>query len=74
MAEQINLNELARETGMNKSHLHYWVKRGLLKPKEVVGKMFLFPRVETKRKIRRIIFYRKKGYSIDLVKEVLKKK
>ena len=74
MAENISLNELARQMDMNKSHLHYWVKRGLLKPKEVVGGTFVFPRVETKRLIRKISTLRNKGKTIDEIKKVLNKK
>jgi len=69
---KITLNELARQLKMNKSHLHYWVKRGLITPESIIGRAFLFPKVESKRLVRRIAVMRKKGYSIDLIKEKLK--
>ena len=74
MAKNISLNELARALRINKSQLHYWSKRGLIEPDQVVGKMFIFPEEETKELVKTIVRMRKQGHSIDLIKDKIKKK
>jgi DNA-binding transcriptional MerR regulator len=70
--EVVTLGELARELDMNKSHLHYWVKRGIISPDVKLSNVFLFPRARTITRIKKINLLREKGMTLKDVFEKLK--
>jgi len=72
----ISLNELARNLSkiseVNKSRLTYYVRLGLLCPHAVVGKMQIFKKEETMKRLKEIKKWRDKGRELKEIKELLK--
>lgn len=50
----ISSTDLAKELGVNKSTIHYYVIKGVIKPINTVGKMYIFDKKETIKRINLI--------------------
>lgn len=66
-----SLNELARELGINKSTLAFYVSKGLLKPTATVGGMQIFNREETIVLFQKIKKHQDKGKTINEIRNAI---
>jgi DNA-binding transcriptional MerR regulator len=75
--EHVSLSELAKITGMNKSHLAYYHKINLISPLMTVGKMHVFDAKKAIARIKEVKQYQKKGYKLKeiglLLSEIVEK-
>lgn len=69
MKNEITLNELAKEIGVNKSQLAYYQFFGFLKPITVVSKTGIFDRKRSLAVIKKIEQEKKKGKKLKEIKE-----
>ena len=67
----LSLNELARELGLNKSKLSYYVSEGLIEPANTIGRMMIFNKAETMSLVKEIEKLKKSGLSLKDIKEKL---
>jgi DNA-binding transcriptional MerR regulator len=72
-SKYIVLSELARRSGVNKSMLAYYEKRGLLKPAFVIGpkKVKIYNLVPTTALIKKILKLRDQNVGIARIKFIL---
>ena len=66
--QYISIAQLAAEFEVNKSRFFYYVEKKLLKPDSSVGKMYLFNRKQVMSLVRKILRYKKKGLSLQEIK------
>lgn len=71
MEKLSSLNELAQELMINKSTLNYYVMMNVIEPVDVVGKMQLFDKEKT---IKRINWLREEMKKGKTIKEILNSK
>lgn len=69
--DMASLGDLAQEMGVKKSLLIYYFNCGLLIPSFSVGKMNVFKRDETIKRIKRIDVLKKQGNKLNEIKELL---
>lgn len=60
----VSLNELAKEIGVNKSTLSYYVSLKLLTPVAVVGRMQVFKKIEALQRYKKIKEKQKGGMTL----------
>ena len=65
----LSMNELAKELGLNKSKLSYYVSMGLIKPANTIGRMMIFEKETTVVIIKKIEKWRKNKLSLKEIKE-----
>jgi len=70
----ISLTELSKILDTPKSTLHYYVQMGLISPKEVIGRMYIFDKNEFIKKYKFIKREVAKGKNLEEVKALGKKK
>ena len=66
--QYISITELAKKFDVNKSLFFFYIRKGLIKPVETFGKMYLFDRKSIMRTIRSILRYKKNGLSLQEIK------
>jgi len=71
METGISTNDLCKELGINKSKLHYYVGKGLLKPITSIGSAYVFDRHEAKKVFKAIIKLRDNGLQLSEIKKKL---
>ena len=73
MAKQdlVSLGELSLELGCNKSKLNYYFSKGLLNPVTTVGKMNVFDREDTVKRIKKIDDLQGKGKTLKDITGIL---
>lgn len=69
----VTLAELAKMNGLNKSKLHYWVSKGLLKPLSDLGStnVMVFDRMLSVDIISKIEDHQRQGKSLHEIKSLL---
>jgi len=60
----VSLGELSIEMGCNKSKLNYYFSKGLLFPVTTIGKMNVFDRDDTIRRVNKINDLQRKGKTL----------
>jgi len=66
--EFVSLNELAKQSDINKSKLAYYVSLGLIRPNTVVGKMQIFKKSEVLHTLAEIKKWQDKHKSLQQIK------
>lgn len=69
----ISLAELSRLFTANKSNIAYYASKKLIIPEMVVGKMFLFSKVKTIKRLLKIWKLQDKGFTLQQIKTKLGK-
>ena len=68
----ISLTDLAKEVKVSKSTLHYYISFDLIKADETIGKMFVFDKQKTIKRLNQIKQLRSKGLTLKEVRKELK--
>lgn len=71
MGEFISLGELSREFNIPKTNIQYWVDKGLIKHSFEIGRMYVYKKNETVKKINKILSFKKAGKSLKEIKELI---
>ena len=66
--EFVSLNELAKQSDINKSKLAYYVSLGLIRPNTVIGKMQIFKRSDVLKTLAEIKKWQDKHKSLKQIK------
>lgn len=69
--ELVSLGELSIELGCNKSKLNYYFSKGLLSPVTTVGRMNVFDREDTIKRIKKIDDLQGKGKTLKDITGIL---
>lgn len=69
--ELTSLGELSVQLKVPKSKLTFYVSKGLLEPVAIVGRMYLFDKESSLRKIKEILKKQVKGLKLEEIKESL---
>ena len=69
--EFVSLNELAKQSNINKSKLSYYVSLGLIRPNTVVGKMQIFKKKDVLKTLTEIKKWQNESKSLKQIKDKL---
>jgi len=72
MEKMISLNDLSKKFKVNKSTLHFYYTKGLIKPMGECGKLLVFDDEKTTKTIKRILELKKENFYLKDIKEQLK--
>jgi DNA-binding transcriptional MerR regulator len=67
-----NARTLAEESGISLKTINNWSKMGLLRVQRQMGRLRLYDRKESLKRIERIRELRIQGYSLNKIKDILK--
>lgn len=67
--ELVSMSQLAKELGVNKSKINYYMTRGIIAPITKIGKVCVFDRAETLLRLKEINKAMARGRTIEEIKE-----